>query len=88
MADSRPAGLYIDLTQQLMTAILLGDGNPQRKAEALVDAANAAGGRDNATAVVVVADDVAPVSGAAMRINEATVRDDETETAQEEELVP
>ena len=71
-----------------MTAILLGDGNPQRKAEALVDAANAAGGRDNATAVVVVADDVAPVSGAAMRINEATVRDDETETAQEEELVP
>ena len=81
-------GLYIDLTQQLMTAILLGDGNPQRKAEALVDAANAAGGRDNATAVVVVADDGAPVSEAAMRINEATVRDDETETAQEEELVP
>ena len=38
--------------------------------------------------MVVVADDVAPVSGAAMRINEATVRDDETETAQEEELVP
>ena len=43
---------------------------------------------DDQIVTTVVADDVAPVSGAAMRINEATVRDDETETAQEEELVP
>lgn len=79
-------GLYADLAQHLMTAILLEGTDPQRKADALVDAANAAGGRDNATAVVVVADEVFPAFGAPTEIDEATLRDDET--AQEEELIP
>ena len=72
-------GLYIDLTQQLMAAVLLSNIDPQQKADALV----VAGGRDNATAVVVIADTVLPVSGMTMAFGETTLRDD---TAQEEEL--
>jgi protein serine/threonine phosphatase len=75
-------GLYGDLTQQLMTAVLLGDFDPQQKADTLVGAANIAGGRDNATAVVVIADVVLPVSGTTADIGETTYRDDDT--AQEE----
>ena len=76
-------GLYVDLTPQLMAAVLLSNIDPQQKADALVAAANVAGGRDNATAVVVIADTVVPVSGMTMAFGETTLRDD---TAQEEEL--
>jgi len=47
-------GLYVDLPPQLMAAVLLSNIDPQQKADALVAAANVAGGRDNATAVVVM----------------------------------
>jgi len=76
-------GLYVDLTPQLMAAVLLSNIDPQQKADALVAAANVAGGRDNATAVVVIADTVLPVSGTTVEFGETTLRDD---TAQEEEL--
>lgn len=51
-------GLYSEVTEFLMTALLLGDADPRDKAAALVDAAKRAGGRDNVTAVVVVVDTV------------------------------
>ena len=51
-------GLYSEVTEFLMTALLLGDGDPHEKATSLVDAAKRAGGRDNVTAVVIVVDTV------------------------------
>ena len=51
-------GLYSEVTEFLMTALLLGDADPRDKAAALVEAAKRAGGRDNVTAVVVVVDTV------------------------------
>jgi len=51
-------GLYSEVTEFLMTALLLGDADPRDKAAALVEAAKRAGGRDNVTAVVIVVDTV------------------------------
>lgn len=46
-------GLTGELTDEQIADVLAGAGTPQRTAQALVDAANAHGGRDNVTVVIV-----------------------------------
>lgn len=46
-------GLYTMVSEEMMHKVLLSDGDLYEKVETLIDAANAAGGEDNVTAVVV-----------------------------------
>ena len=52
-------GLTGELTEQLIAATLIAQPDPQRAAQELVQQAVDAGGRDNVTAVVIDAVDVA-----------------------------
>ncbi len=78
-------GLHTEVTDLLVAAILLGDGDPHDKAVALVNAAKSAGGRDNVTAVVLVADEVLGTDGLTgdtdetLRGTDDTVPDEELE---------
>jgi PPM family protein phosphatase len=74
-------GLTTMVRQYEIAGILSREHDPERAAQVLVDAANAAGGEDNVTALVVevVEDDAAPA--AAETSDEDTTDDDTTETA-------
>jgi serine/threonine protein phosphatase PrpC len=74
-------GLTTMVRQDEIAGILSREHDPERAAQVLVDAANAAGGEDNVTALVVevVEDDAAPA--AAETSDEDTTDDDTTETA-------
>jgi protein phosphatase len=67
-------GLFGELTDDVILA-LLATGTPQQAAEALVTAANHAGGRDNVTAVVADIDsaDIGSADAGTAGADEATV---------------
>lgn len=73
-------GLTNEVTDQLIAALLLSPGDPHEKATALVDAANRAGGRDNVTAVVVIADEVVADGEAAIVTTTLRDRDEQDDT--------
>lgn len=76
-------GVTGELSDEEIREILAGHADPQEAADALVGAAVAAGGRDNATAVVV---DVLAVAGAADRSDDTLRPDPDDEATADPEV--
>ncbi len=77
-------GLYSELTDQLIAAVLLDEDEPRAQTTRLVEAAKKAGGRDNVTAVVIVADEVMAAGGGNLDLDETL--DGEDDTVPEEDI--
>jgi serine/threonine protein phosphatase PrpC len=83
-------GLTTMIRAEEIAAILQGEPDPQRAANTLVEAANAAGGEDNITVLVidVTGDDAGPARAAVPAGEAAEAAAEEAEPAAEEEAEP